>query len=142
MPKGSSATENEKRRIMNAGKPAICLACNKKINKRDDSLRKHHSKHCMRMELGRDSGNVSLAQEAFILYRFVLATYLPVLSDVHMYEFTPSSSKLSHIGSTSSYLVGFLTRALLNDATKVHDIGVRSILSMREGFIKGATERS
>ena len=50
---------------MNAGKRAVCLACNKKINRRDDSLRRHYYKHCKRMDLGRDSENVRL-EDAFV----------------------------------------------------------------------------
>ncbi|KAF9647926.1 hypothetical protein BDM02DRAFT_2473026 [Thelephora ganbajun] len=46
-----------KRHIMNAGKQAMCLACNKKINGREDSLRRHYRNHCKRMDLGRNSGN-------------------------------------------------------------------------------------
>ena len=54
-----------KRHIMNAGKRAMCRACGKKINRRDDSLRRHYYKNCGRKDPGRDSGDISL-EDSFV----------------------------------------------------------------------------
>lgn len=44
------------RHIGNVGKQAICLACGKTIGLRKDNRRRHFTKYCKRMDLGRDGG--------------------------------------------------------------------------------------
>ena len=41
------------------------LPAKRRINGREDSLRRHYHKHCKRMDLGRDSGNVTF-EDAFV----------------------------------------------------------------------------
>lgn len=54
------------RHIQNAGQRAICLICNKEISSRGDSLRRHYSKFCKRMNPGRASRKVKF-ENAFTL---------------------------------------------------------------------------
>ena len=53
------------RHTQHAGKRARCLACDKEINSREDSLRRHYSKFCKSMDLGKNSGNVRF-EDAFV----------------------------------------------------------------------------
>ena len=53
-----------KRHIGNAGKQVMCLACEKTLGARKDNRKRHYTKYCKRMDLGRD-GDLSL-EEAFV----------------------------------------------------------------------------
>lgn len=49
--------KNECRRhIGSVGRQAVCLACGKTIGLRKDNRRRHFTKYCKRMDLGRDGG--------------------------------------------------------------------------------------
>ena len=54
-----------KRHIEHAGRRAMCLACHRKINGREDSIRRHYYRHCKRMDLGRDSEDLKF-EDAFV----------------------------------------------------------------------------
>lgn len=52
------------RHIGNVGKQAICLPCGKTISGRKDNRKRHYTKYCKKMDLGRDGG-LSL-EDAFV----------------------------------------------------------------------------